>query len=279
MVESPFQSVLRCFENVLRRNVPTSGSKEPDVGTFLYNTCGGGPRWRGRTTGYGFGKRLGRSPSAAGISRPAKLGLVLDDLSRKRCSLDTGSQVLLWPPTSVTSTGVSNIWLMAANGTPIKAFGRKRREIKIGGKSYMFIFLIAQVPRPILGIDFLEAFGMSLDLRNRRLLHSGASTWFTSVSSQISGINMVRATGSSSFARLLREFLEITDEALVSRTSCHGVECFINSTGPPVRTPPRRLPPDKLEVAKRYFEVMCAAGNCRSDSSWSSGLHMVPKKD
>ena len=38
MVESPFQTVLRCFENVLRRNVPTSSSKEPDVGTFLYNT-------------------------------------------------------------------------------------------------------------------------------------------------------------------------------------------------------------------------------------------------
>ena len=39
MVESPFQTVLRCFENVLRTNVPTSGLKEPDVGTFLHNTC------------------------------------------------------------------------------------------------------------------------------------------------------------------------------------------------------------------------------------------------
>ena len=37
MVKSPFETVLRCFENVLRRNVPTSSSKEPDVGTFLYN--------------------------------------------------------------------------------------------------------------------------------------------------------------------------------------------------------------------------------------------------
>ena len=37
MVKSLFQSVLRCFENVLRRYVPTSGSKEPDVGTFIYN--------------------------------------------------------------------------------------------------------------------------------------------------------------------------------------------------------------------------------------------------
>ena len=38
MFESPFQAVLRCFENVLRRNVPTLGLKEPDAGTFLYNT-------------------------------------------------------------------------------------------------------------------------------------------------------------------------------------------------------------------------------------------------
>ena len=38
--------------------------------------------------------------------------------------------------------------------------------------------------------------------------------------------------------------------------------------------------PEKFRVAKKYFEVMVAAGICcRSDSPWSSGLHMVPKKD
>ena len=37
MVESLFSRVLRCFENILRRNVPTSGSTKPDVGTFLHN--------------------------------------------------------------------------------------------------------------------------------------------------------------------------------------------------------------------------------------------------
>ena len=45
MVESPFETVLRCFENVLRRNVPTSGLKVPDVGTFLYNICGTSAWW------------------------------------------------------------------------------------------------------------------------------------------------------------------------------------------------------------------------------------------
>ena len=72
----------------------------------------------------------------------------------------------------------------------------------------------------------------------------------------------------------------MTDTALAMSTTKHGVECFINTKGPPVRTAPRRLSPDKLKVAMEYFDDMCAAGICRrSDSPWSSGLHMVPKKD
>ena len=48
----------------------------------------------------------------------------------------------------------------------------------------------------------------------------------------------------------------------------------------PIKTSPWQLKPEKLLVAKQYFEMMMAAGICRrSDSPWSSGLHMVPKKD
>ena len=120
---------------------------------------------------------------------------------------------------------------------------------------------------------------MSINLRNRRLLHSGTSTRFSSVSSQISGVNVVHAP-QSPFARLLDDFPEIKDTALASCTTRHGVEYFINTSGPPVKTAPRRLPPEKLRIAKKYFDMMCAAGICRrSNSQWSSGLHMVPKKD
>ena len=130
-----------------------------------------------------------------------------------------------------------------------------------------------------MGLDFLQTFKMTIDLGNRRLLHSGTATSFTSVSSEISGVNIIKAP-SSAFARLLLDFPEITDVALASRTSRHDVECYINTMGPPVRTSPRRLSSDKLKVAKKYFDVMCAAGICRrSDSPWSPGLHMVPKKD
>ena len=91
---------------------------------------------------------------------------------------------------------------MAANGTPIRAFGKSQREIKIGGISYSFVFIIAQVLRPILGLDFLQTFKMAIDLGNRRLLHLGAATAFTSVASDHfgcqRGTNLTLFVGTSS---------------------------------------------------------------------------------
>ena len=118
---------------------------------------------------------------------------------------------------------------------------------------------------------------MTTDLCHRQLIHSGISTRFSSATSVISDINVIHAP--SPFTRLLREFLEVTDALLASSMSHHGVECFIDTTGPPVKTSPRQLTPEKLRIAKQYFDMMTAAGICRCcDSPWSSGLHMVAKK-
>ena len=232
---------------------------------------------QGRFQHQQFGKLVGRSPSAAGLQTrpwPAQLGLIIDDCSRKRCLLDTGSQVSLWPPSpSSLKLPLSQMRLTADNDTPIKAFGQQRKQIQIGGKSYSFIFLIVQVSRQILGLDFVQNFQMTIDLCNRRLVHSGISTRFSSTSSNISGINVVRSP--SPFLHILPELSEITDAALSSSTSRHGVECFINTTGPPFKTSPRPLTPDKPLIAKQYFDIMCVAGVCRRlNSPWSSGLHL-----
>ena len=139
-------------------------------------------------------------------------------------------------------------------------------------------FLIAQVSRPTLGIDFLRHFRMTIDLGKSTLVHSGVTTRFATASSFISGVNVVRTD--SVFSKVLGDFPEITDSSLASRTTRHGVQCFISTSGPPIRTTPRRLTPEKLKTAKQYFKGMCKAGICRrSDSPWSSGLYMVPKKD
>ena len=55
---------------------------------------------------------------------------------------------------------------------------------------------------------------------------------------------------------------------------------FHQHDGPSCDDVAKAVDAGKAKVVKQYFEVMCAAGICRrSDSSWSSGLHMVLKKD
>ena len=164
-----------------------------------------------------------------------------------RCFLDTGSQVSIWPPSPSTARlSLSNVQLAAANSIPIKAFGQQKRKIKIGGESYTFVFLIVQVSKPILGLDFLQKFKMSMDLSNRCLLHSGKVTCFSLTSSAVSGVKVVQ---SSPFARLLDDFPEIMDVSQASSSSKHRIECFINTTGPPIKMSPRQLTPEKLRTA------------------------------
>ena len=56
------------------------------------------------------------------------------------------------------------------------------------------------------------------------------------------------------------------------------MEHFIQTEGPPVLARARRLPPDKLVIAKEELRNMEDMGIIRrSDSPWSSPLHMVPK--
>ena len=170
---------------------------------------------------------------------------------------------------------------MAANGTSIRNFGTALRKIKIDQKSYSFRFIFAEISRPIIGMDFLQAFGMTLNFAKGQLLHSGTVTQFSSTSKTptVSGIS-VSSEFDKTVRQLLSEFPEITDVNRATRQHKHQVECHIRTTGPPIKTPPRRLTPEKLKIAQKYFQLMCSAGICRrSGSPWSSGLHMVPKKD
>jgi len=81
---------------------------------------------------------------------------------------------------------------------------------------------------------------------------------------------------------LLQEFKELTHPSgktlLINKLKdfCHE----IITEGPPVVCKPRRLTPEKLEIAKKQFQLMVEQGICReSKSDWSNPIHMVVKKD
>ena len=215
-------------------------------------------------------------------SSTAILGLVTDQLTGQSCLLDSGSMVSIWPtrlrPFSASSTKQSpNVKLIAANWATIPTSGTSFIKIKIGGKFYMYRFILAEIRRRILGLDFLHHFKMSLDCENLRLLHSDTETPFLR-SAPIPHPAVCSVL--QKCLNVLEDFPEVTDEKKATRNFKHGVECHIETRGPPLKVQPRRLTAEKLALAKKHFELMCVAGVCRRASGpWSSGLHMVPKKD
>ena len=214
-------------------------------------------------------KRLGRSPRATvnTVLTPSALGLVQDRDSGLQCLIDSGSQVSLWPaPRHYTAPPDKNLRLTAANGLDIPAFSLFNKKVNIQGVLYMSSFVLAKVTRPILGIYFLH-------------IHSGRKTPFSMTLAQTKSVHLVDDT-SYAIRNVLNEFPEITDVAKATTNTKHGVECHIETVGPPIKSLPRRLNTDKQQIAQQYFDQMYNAGICRlSHAPWSSNLHMVKKKD
>ncbi|PNF13678.1 hypothetical protein B7P43_G16731 [Cryptotermes secundus] len=79
----------------------------------------------------------------------------------------------------------------------------------------------------------------------------------------------------------LTEFPDLTRPAGVQREVRHNTVHHIRTVpGPPVACRPQRLTPDRLTITKAEFDAMLQDGTThRSESSWSSALHIVPKKD
>ncbi|KHJ40019.1 hypothetical protein D918_09946 [Trichuris suis] len=86
------------------------------------------------------------------------------------------------------------------------------------------------------------------------------------------------ASHDNEYAKLLTKFPAITTPQFTTVNPKHGMQRHIPTTGPPLYARARRLPPDKLRLAKTEFRKMEELGIIRrSGSPWASPLHMVPK--
>ena len=77
---------------------------------------------------------------------------------------------------------------------------------------------------------------------------------------------------------VLSRFPSLFDQNFKSPINKHGIQHYIETSGPPVYSGPRRLDAAKLEAAKKEFAELERLGIIRRSSSpWSSPLHVVPK--
>ena len=160
--------------------------------------------------------------------------------------------------------------------------GKRLLTLNLGlRRSFPWSFIIAKVQKPIVGADFLQHFGLLVDMRRCQLSDTATHLHIQGILTQdASPSPHVLPKGSDNpYLALLSEFPALTAVCSPDSPVKHDVTHHIETTGRPVSARPRRLAPERLRVAKQEFEYMLQLGTIRpSHSSWSSPLHMVPKK-
>ena len=226
------------------------------------------------------GKRTSRSPVVNLVTSGSNLLYASDAHSGRRFLIDTGAEISVFPPGLTQLRGpATGPSLVTANGSTICTFGQKRITFTLGKRLFTWTFTIADVPRPLIGADFLRHHALLVDLANHRLIDmcNMFSTPLCSAADQPAFLQLGAVT-SDKFASLLAEFPEITQPNFSLARPTHDTLHHIPTKGPPVHARARWLPPDKLALAKAEFNALEALGIIRrSSSSWSSPLHMVPK--
>ena len=206
---------------------------------------------------------------------------VQDENEGNRWLVDGGALLSIIPPTKAQRRlGPNGTQLCAANGTKIECYGKVRKNLLIGNRSFEFDFIIANVRQRILGADFLASFylapnhrdGTLIDLDNLDVLPATFAQ--NAKSNHVTFINEVN----DPCYKLLDSFPEILTPSFTPKEVKHGVTHHIPTTGRPVQSRARRLDADKLKVAKAEIDKLVQLGIChRGKSEWSSPL-MVARK-
>ena len=228
-------------------------------------------------------KRTVRSSPVVTASVYSNVFYLTDSRSGTRYLVDTGASQSLLPKHMAPLSCVSpNPCLTAANGSSISTYGTKPVELHISGRLHIWDFTIADVTVPIIGADFLGHFHLLVDVHHRRLIHDCTFSC-TPLDPAPVALAFQAIDTSSPYGALTSEYPAVFRPELRPAPSGpppHGVFHHIKTTGPPVFSKFRRLPPDRLAAAKKVFQDLESIGVCQKASSpWSSPLHIVSKKD
>lgn len=213
----------------------------------------------------------------------SRLFFIHDRTLNVRFLVDTGAEISVFPPTSVERQQQQiGVYLQAANNTPIATYGKKSFTLNLGlRRPYKWVFTLADVKYPILGVDFLQAHKLMVDIHRRRLIDSLTHLKVNIITTQEGSPRPTHACSDApeEITSLLTQFPDLTRADNSRDNIKHDIIHHIETSGPPVHSRPRRLSPERLKIAKAEFDHMLELGIIRpSSSSWSSPLHLVPKK-
>ena len=216
--------------------------------------------------------------------------------------VDCGSAVSVLPPTSEERQNPNSTEynLYSANGQRICTYGRRLVAFKLFGHACSHDMIIADVVRPILGMDFFkdgDGKRCLIDPLKRCLIDRITGQEFkvnSCVSSMFSlspcnehryraadngNPAMSMHNGDEEYDQLWKDFPEITEVSL-SKVVTMTTPLHIVTDGPPIVTPCRKLHGDKkTQVEEQLLQWERDKVIERCESSWASPIHAVMKSD
>ena len=216
--------------------------------------------------------------------------------------VDCGSAVSVLPPTSEERQNPNSTEynLYSANGQRICTYGRRLVAFKLFGHACSHDMIIADVVRPILGMDFFQdgdGKRCLIDPLKRCLIDRITGQEFkvnSCVSSMFSlspcnehryraadngNPAMSMHNGDEEYDKLWKDFPEITEVSL-SKVVTMTTPLHIVTGGPPIFTPCKKLHGDKkTQVEEQLLQWERDKVIERCESSWASPIHAVMKSD
>ena len=103
---------------------------------------------------------------------PCRLLHITDQINKRTFLVDTGAQVSVLPPTrSNRLRKQEGYTLSTVNGSAIATYGTRLLTLNLGlRRTFRWIFIIADVSKPLLGADFLHHFGLLVDIAHGKLV-------------------------------------------------------------------------------------------------------------
>ena len=212
----------------------------------------------------------------------AKVLCITDKISGISYLVDTGAGLSVLPPLEINKPHKGKGKnLRAANGSEIATYGERAVEINFGlGRTYNWVFHVADITTPILGVNFLAACNFNINVHNATVTDKYTNVSTRANSTIINNCNYILSVLThNSYLQLLNEFPALLSDKPIhppKQNVVHG----IRTTRGPVYCRPRRLSPHISASIKPAFAKLLADGIISvSCSPWCCPLHCVPKKN
>lgn len=172
---------------------------------------------------------------------------VTDRSTNVQYLVDTGSDLCVYPHSALRKRRTkTDFQLNAANGSVIETYGFVEHSLIFGlRRNFVWLFTVANVTKPIIGVDFLCFYNLIVDCRNQHLIDNttSLSSFASLVKANIFSVKV--PARDTRYYRILNKFPEITRPSGKPMFPSHNTVHYIRTTpGLPIFCTPRRLAPD-----------------------------------